>query len=96
MFKRFINWFSSIFPKSEDAVDSILDAFDDDFREYVKDIRTGFDSEKKQFLVELTVGPDTKLRPLKAAIETAVSDMLRKQYPECSDDTVKFFYYRNA
>ena len=97
-FKMF-EWFTDLFPKSEDTVDSILDAFDgasDEVADFIKDIRSAINEEDKQFLIEVNISADTKIRPLKAAMEAALTDMLSKQYPECSAPKVKSYYYRNA
>lgn len=99
MFTRIITWFTDLFPKSEKSVESVLDAFqgaNDELDDFIKDIREAIDSEKKQFLVEVTVGPNTKMRPLKAAMEVALLDAMTKSNPECSDWAVKSYYHRGA
>ena len=98
MFKRFFTWFTDFFPKSEPTVESVLDAFSgasDEVTDFIKDIQEAINEEDKQFLIELNVGPETKIRPLKAAMETALNDMLAKQYSECGTVKVKSYYHRS-
>lgn len=96
---KFFEWFTDLFPKSEKSTLSILDAFDgasEEVQDFVKDIKDAINEDEKQFLVEIRIGKDTKVRPLKASIEASIADMLVKQYPECGTPTVKSFYRKNA
>lgn len=97
MFTRLFEWLTDLFPKSEKSTESILDAFEDaseELRDFVKDIKKAIDNDKKQFLVEVTVGEDTKMRPLKAGMETALVTAMATSNPECTDWTVKSYYHR--
>jgi hypothetical protein len=97
MFKRFWNWLIDLPSKCEESTTQILDAFEDaaeDTAEFISDIKKAMQDDKKQLLVEVRVGKSTKMRPLKAAMESTLVDMLVKQYPECTDLEVKFFYYK--
>ena len=97
MFKWLTEWFTDFFPKSEDTAETLINTFkgiNEDVSDFLEDIQKAIDNTKKQFLVEVTVGPDTKMRPLKAAMEVALIDALSKSNPECSDWTVKSYYHR--
>jgi len=96
VFKNFIDWITGFFTHNKTAT-SILDAFDDaneEVADFIKDIRKAIDNDKKQFLVEVTVGTDTKMRPLKAGMEAALISAMHASNPECSDWTVKSYYHR--
>jgi len=102
--KKFISWWKKYiwlpeisFCGQKQMATSLIDAFKDADPEtaaFLKDIKAEMNSTKKQFLVEVTTGEDTKMRPLKAGMEDALISEMAKSNPECSDWTVKSYYNR--
>jgi hypothetical protein len=98
MFKTIFTWFIDLFPKSKPATEGLLEAFaeaNQDVEDFIKDIQDAINAEQKQFLVQVTVGPDTKMRPLKAGMEATLMEAMAKSNPECTDWTVKSYYHRS-
>ncbi len=95
MFKNVINWLKNLFSATEAKVEDVLESASDELIELAEDINPD-DDTKKRFVIEVEVGKDTKIRPLKAAMEVAIVEALTKSNPECKDVAVKSYYHKAA
>lgn len=93
------NWIGNLFSSGEEMADELLLAFNgskEELRVFLDEMLSSINDDDKHFIVSLKVTSETKIKPLKATMATALVDKLQVTNPEIDLDSISVKSYYNT
>lgn len=86
------SWLINLFTPAADKTAEWIDSLEDDVRESLIEIAEGLEDTDKKFIIELNVGENVKMRPLKTALNAVVKKEIESNHPDVKFVNLKTYY----